>query len=301
MHTANSSARGVALVLFAAMLWGTTGTAQALAPSGLSSWWVAALRVAIASGFFVLLAWRAPWPRGPWPGARLLLAGGCIAAYNLCFFAGVRASGVALGTAIAVGSAPIWAGLIQTVAERRLPPLLWWFGTLVSVAGGAVMVLGQGADLHLTPVGVALCLTAGFSYASYTLINKVLVLRIGPDWTNLAVFGTAALISVPAAWRLSGPLPLQGSWGVVLFLGLVSTGVAYLLFSNGLRFIAGATGVTLALAEPVTAFVLAVLVVGEHQRGLAWLGLVTVIAGLLVVIRAEMRAAAPRVALVEGA
>jgi len=291
MHTSPSSARGVLLVLFAAMLWGTPGTAQALAPSGLSSWWVAALRVGIACGFFVLLAVRAPMAHGRWPWGRLVLAGGCIAAYNLSFFAGVRASGVALGTAIAVGSAPIWAGLIQTVVQRRLPPLLWWLGTLVSVAGGAVMVLGPGADLQLAPAGVALCLTAGFTYASYTLINKVLVLRVGAAWTNLAVFATASLVAVPVAWGLSGPLPMgEGSWGVWLFLGLVSTGVAYLLFSNGLRFIAGATGVTLALAEPVTAFVLAVLVVGERQQALAWLGLVAVIAGLLVGIRSEMRA-----------
>lgn len=292
MITIHSSSRGVLLVLFAAMLWGTTGTAQALAPSGLSSYWVGALRVALAAGFFVLLALRSPAHRGRWPWARLLLAAACIAAYNLSFFAGVRASGVALGTAIAVGSAPIWAGLMQTLVQRRVPPPLWWLGTLVSVASGALMTLAQGEQLRLTPAGVALCLTAGFSYASYTLLNKGLVLRLGAAWTNLGVFGVAGLISVPAAWALSGPLPaLGGSWGVVLFLGLVSTGVAYLLFSSGLRDVSGATGVTLALAEPVTAFVLAVLVVGEHQPPLAWLGLAGVIAGLLWVVRAELREA----------
>lgn len=292
MTTTSSSSRGVLLVVFAAMLWGTTGTAQALAPSGLSSYWVGALRVALATGFFVVLAMRSPAHRGHWPWVRLLLAAACIAAYNLSFFAGVRASGVALGTAIAVGSGPIWAGLMQTLVQRRMPPLLWWLGTLVSVMSGAVMTLAQGEQLHLTPVGVALCLTAGFSYASYTLLNKGLVLRLGAAWTNLGVFGAAGLISVPAAWALSGPLPALGdSWGVVLFLGLVSTGVAYLLFSSGLRHVSGATGVTLALAEPVTAFVLAVLVVGEHQPPLAWLGLVGVIAGLLLVVRAELRLA----------
>ncbi|QEA13017.1 DMT family transporter [Comamonas flocculans] len=295
MTTAPTSSRGVLLVLFAAMLWGSTGTAQALAPSGLSSYWVGALRVALAAGFFVLLALRSPVQRGPWPWTRLLLAAVCIAAYNLSFFAGVRASGVALGTAIAVGSAPIWAGLIQTLVQRRLPPPLWWLGTLVSVASGALMTLAQGEQLQLTPAGVALCLTAGLSYASYTLLNKGLVLHLGAAWTNLGVFGVAGLLSVPAAWWLSGPLPaLGGSWGVVLFLGLVSTGLAYLLFSSGLRHISGATGVTLALAEPVTAFVLAVLVVGEFQPLAAWLGLAGVVAGLLMVVRAELRAGAAR-------
>ncbi len=97
---------------------------------------------------------------------------------------------------------------------------------------------------------------------------------------------------MPVAWVLGGPLQAgAAAWGVVLFLGLVSTGLSYLLFSSGLRHISGTTGVTLALGEPVTAFVLAVWVVGERQQPLAWLGLAGVIAGLLLVVWAELRAA----------
>jgi len=292
--SSHSSARGVALVLFAAMLWGTTGTAQSLAPTTLSPYWVGALRVAIASGFFAVLTVGQPWRGVAWPWARIAWAGGCIAVYNLCFFAGVKASGVALGTAIAIGSGPIWAGLLQTWQQRRLPPALWWLGTLVSVAGAAAMALGQGGGLHLSAAGVALCLLAGLCYAMYTLVNKHLVLALGPARTNLAVFASAAMLSLPAAWVLGGPLRAgAGAWTVVLFLGLVSTGVAYLLFSSGLRHISGATGVTLALGEPVTAFMLAVWVVGERQQALAWLGLAGVIAGLLLVVWTELRSAQP--------
>ena len=282
----------MALVLLAAMLRGTTGTAQSLAPATLSPYWVGALRLVIGSAFFAVLAWRAPARSGPWPWAQMALAGGCIAAYNLSFFAGVKQSGVALGTALAIGSGPIWAGLLQTLLARRLPPALWWLGMLVSVAGGAAMALGQGGELRLNATGVALCLLAGLAYASYTLVNKPLVLRLGPARANLAVFAGAALLSVPVAWVLGGPLQAgAAAWGVVLFLGLVSTGLSYLLFSSGLRHISGTTGVTLALGEPVTAFVLAVWVVGERQQPLAWLGLAGVIAGLLLVVWAELRAA----------
>ena len=77
----------------------------------------------------------------------------------------------------------------------------------------------------------------------------------------------------------------------MLYLGLVATGLAYLLFSAGLRHISGATGVTLALAEPVTAFALAGVVVGETPSAMAFWGLGGVLAGLLVVIWAELRAA----------
>lgn len=278
------------LVLLAAMLWGTTGTAQSLGPAQLSPYWVGALRLAVATVFFALLARTAPPLPATVPWGRMLLAGGCVAAYNLSFFAGVKASGVALGTAIAIGSGPIWAGLLQTWVQRRLPSALWWLGTLVGVAGGAAMALGQGSGVHASAPGVALCLLAGLSYAAYALLNKALVLPLGPAYANLAVFGSAALISVPLAWLLGGaPQAVAGAWAVVLYLGLVSTGLAFLLFSSGLRHISGATGVTLALAEPVTAFALAVWVVGERQQPLAWLGLAGVVAGLLLVVWAELR------------
>lgn len=279
------------MVLLAAMLWGTTGTAQSLAPAGLSPYWVGALRLAAASAFFAVLA--LPGLRRRVAGLRwppVLLAGACVAIYNLSFFAGVKASGVALGTAIAIGSGPIWAGLLQTLAQRRLPAPAWWAGTLLGVAGGAAMAL-DGRDAVSAPLsGIALCLLAGLSYAGYALVNKRLVMQADAATVNLAVFGAAAALSLPVAGVLGGALAASSAtWGVVAYLGLVATGVAYLLFSSGLRHISGATGVTLALAEPVTAFALAIVVVGESPSAMAFWGLGGVLAGLLLVVWAEMR------------
>ena len=50
-----------------------------------------------------------------------------------------------------------------------------------------------------------------------------------------------------------------------------------------------ATAVTLSLAEPVTAFALAVAVVGERPGGTAFAGLAAVLAGLAIVVRTEVR------------
>jgi DME family drug/metabolite transporter len=111
-----------------------------------------------------------------------------------------------------------------------------------------------------------------------------------PAAVTAAVFTLAAMLAVPGAVLLSGAPQLHtGDIAIVLWLGVVSTGVAYLLFSYALRHISAATGVVLALAEPVTAFVLAMVVVGE-QPGLAGvLGLMAVMAGLWVVVRSELR------------
>jgi DME family drug/metabolite transporter len=76
---------------------------------------------------------------------------------------------------------------------------------------------------------------------------------------------------------------------MVSYLGVVATGVAYLLFSHALRHVSVATCVTLTLAEPVTAFVLAIVMVGEQPGASAFGGLGFVVSGLLLVVWGETR------------
>ncbi len=292
-------AAGVAMALLAAVLWGTTGTAQSLAPAGLAAYWVGALRLVVAGLFFLALLLvqrmplRAGFARLSWPA--VLLGGLCMAAYNLAFFAGVKSSGVAVGTAVAIGSGPIWAGLLDTWLSRRAPALPWWCGTVLAVAGGALLVGVAEGGLDVRPQGIVLCLVAGFSYAAYVLVNKRLVNQAPPAVGTCAVFSTAALIAAPLAALIAGPLTLgatgAGGAAVLLYLGVVATGVSYLLFSHAQRHIAASTAVTLALGEPITAFVLAIAVVGEHPRPSAFAGLLMVLAGLGLVIWTELRAA----------
>ena len=289
----NAPMRGVLMVLLAAVCWGTTGTAQSFAPPTLSAYWVGALRLLASAVFFaaVLAATRSGtgWRQLPWGG--VAVAGLGMAAYNLAFFAGVRATGVAVGTAVALGSGPIWAGLLQALGGHR-PPGRWWVGTALAVTGGVLMVGGGQRDAAqpITALGLGLCLLAGLAYAVYALVNKRLVTAAAPSLVTCAVFTLAAAVALPLAAVIAGPLVLTARDALIAaYLGVVATGVAYLLFSHALRHISAATGVTLALAEPVTAFVLAVLVVGERPGWVAAGGGLLVLAGLLVVVFAELR------------
>lgn len=280
----------VGLVLAAAMLWGTTGTAQHFAPAQFSPYWVGALRMVMAALFFVVLAsvMDRGHARQPMHHGRILFCGACMAVYNLSFFAGVKASGVALGTALAIGSGPIWAGLMQAVVQQRMPGPQWWLGTCTGVVGGIVMALAASDPRHLPWGGMALCLLAGMAYAAYALVNQALVVQARVASVNARVFACSALLSLPVAAWLGGPLQASASgWAVVVYLGVVATGLAYLLFSVGLRGMSAATGVALSKAEPITAFALSLLVVGEHPAWWSILGLLAVIAGLWLVVQAE--------------
>lgn len=292
---------GVVLALSAAVLWGTTGTSQHFAGPSLSPYWIGALRLVIAAVFFLALVAvteRAAPPRPRTPGLwrRQVLAGVAIAAYNLAFFAGVRLAGVAVGTMVGIGSGPLFAGALQALLTRRAPVGLWWIGTALAIGGGAAIALANGAAAPAHVGGLLLCMAAGLSYAVYTLTAKSLAAHATPARASLWVFGTASAIALPVAWGLvpSGPAELAAvgarAWLVVAWLGVMATGVAYLLFSTALRFISGATGVALALAEPLTAFTLAVLLLGEPLRAGGLAGVVLIMAGLALVVASERRA-----------
>lgn len=274
------------------MLWGTTGTSQAMAGGTLPSLWFGALRLVFAALFFaVFAAVSRGLTRRAWQGlspSAALGAGLCMAVYNLAFFAGVKLTGVGVGTAIALGSGPIWAGLLQAVFQRQPPTGAWWVGTVVAITGGVLLSLG-GGERSVSVSGVVLCLSSGLSYAVYTLLNKRMLGHAPASSITLSAFAVAALVALPAAALQAGlPSLAVRDLIAVAYTGIVTAGVGYLLFSLALHHIRPATAVTLALTEPVVAFLLAVLLLGEQANLASIGGLAFVVAGVLGVVRSEL-------------
>ncbi len=122
---------GSLLVLAAAVLWGTTGTALALAPAGTDPVSVGAVRIAVGGAALVAFAaWRGGiLPLGRWPLTATAAAAAGVAAYQPFFFAGVSRTGVAVGTVVAIGSAPVMTGIVGFLfrGERPSPrgPRYW--------------------------------------------------------------------------------------------------------------------------------------------------------------------------------
>jgi DME family drug/metabolite transporter len=292
----------VFLVLAAAVCFGTTGTAQALGPTAdpLS---LGAARILIGGGALAAvalalhLAGRRDDATGtsvaPTSGGRptrlgnalLVLAGAAgVLAYQPAFFAGTAANGVAVGTVIALGSAPVLTGALDWAIRRRFPGRAWILATVLATAGVAILAAASGTGpAAVDPLGVAASIGAGASYAVYTLAGKSLIDR---GWTSSssmgAMFGAAAVVSLPvllstdAAW-LATPDGLV----MALWLGLITTTAAYLLFGAGLRHLAPATVSTLTLAEPLTATLLGVLVLQEQLPPTAVAGLGVLASGIV--------------------
>ena len=299
-------------VLLAAFCFGTTGTAQALGPDA-SSVTVGAARIAV--GALLLLA--AEWAmtrrrarirvtsrthvvhevtRNPEGGARgwsvrpLAIGAVGVATYQLCFFAAVKDTGVAVGTVVALGSAPALAGLGGWLLDRRLPDRAWAIATALACAGVATLALGGGGG-DVSAAGVALAVGAGASYAAFTLASKRLLdqgHQVEPVMARLFGFGALLLSPVlvlgDVAW-----LATAGGAAMALWLGAVPTAIAYILFASGLRHLPANEVATLTLAEPVTAALLGAVVLGERPGATALGGIVMILAGLAVLAAPRKR------------
>lgn len=275
------SSSGPFLVLAAATLWGTTGTAQALGPDRITPATVALVRMA---GGATLLAHavtrhRTVPLRSLW-GWPLFFALATMAGSQPLFFGGVARTGVAVGTIVTIGSGPILAGLLAWAIRRERPGPRWPVATTLAV-GGAVLLVSGGEAAGINPVGLLFAGGAGLAWAVYLVAAKSLFEEHPPVFVAGVVFAGAALILSPVL--IAGDVSWLGSGhGIVtaLWLGVVATALSYVAFATGLGTTPVAAAATLTLAEPLTAAVLGMTVLGEPARITTIGGMALIAAGI---------------------
>ena len=276
----------------ASVLWGTTGTAATFAPS-VSPLAVGA--VAMGVGGLLQALYAANAITGQWPGLlarwRLVSLGAvAVAVYPLAFYSSMRLSGVAVGTVVSIGSAPVAAALIERFADGKLLTRRWMAGAVLGVSGAALLSFAGHAPAAspggswASLVGIALGLLAGATYALYSWAAHRL---IGGGLSSRAamgiVFGLGGLLLMPVL-AVTGR-PLLESWvnfSVGAYMALVPMFAGYVLFGWGLARIRASTATGISLLETVVAALLAVLVVGERLPPHGWLGAAVVLFSLFI-------------------
>ena len=219
------------------------------------------------------------------------------ALYQPAFFFGVERSGVAAGTVIALGSGPMFSGLIDLALLRRNPGLKWWSGSAVMLVGVAILAAAGANDsslISLSLFGVISAMAAGFGYAVYAHTTSVLISRgVGSTEALASQFALAAFILGPFliasvvsssdvgwAWSTSGIVML-------LHLGVLTAGIAYVLYGWGLRKLHASTAVSITLVEPLTAALAAFVVLGERLPAQGWISGVVILLGLVLLSRSQ--------------
>ncbi len=252
-----------AQIAAAMVLTGSTGTAQALGPDGSSPLSVGFLRMALGGPVLLLVAMVVTKKRPTFFGWPLVVAAAATAAYQLLFFTGVEQTGVAVGTVVTMGSAPIFAGILGWLVFAEKLSFRWVLTTAVALFGGVLLVGGNGSST-MDYWGVTAAAGGGLSYAVFIVATR----RLFQDHAPLLVVSAALSLSV--VFLLPVGLVADFSWvaspaglSVVLYLGLVVTALAYAIYSFGAERLLVADTAVMSLVEPMVAFLLGVLLLHE--------------------------------------
>jgi drug/metabolite transporter, DME family len=202
--------------------------------------------------------------------------------FQVLYFTGVSQAGVALGSLLAMGSVPAFAGLLGPLIGHRVTRA-WAMATVICVAGLVLLSLDgiHGGSLW----GVVAALVGGLSGAVFVLTTKVALQRGLPGVpANVAAYLLAGLALLPVIVVV----PQDLSWiatagGVVLalYLGMFAMAIPNILWVKGLAGLAPGPSSTLMLTEPAVATLLGIFVLGESLAAVGIVGLVLVMGGLL--------------------
>lgn len=271
------------IVLIAAVLWGTTGTAQTFLEGEITAFSVAMVRSGIGGGLLllaVIVMRKINLKRWSWKWT--LLAAFAIGLFQVLFFSSIRYTGVAVGTVVTIGSSPVFAGMIEWLFWHVKPTKVWAIATSSAIVGCVLLFL-VGGETVVEPLGVSLALMAGFMFALYTNLSKRLMEQEEALPAVAMTFSICALLLLPFAWTDGFTWVFEGvNSYTMLYLGVFSTSIAYMLFLSGLQKISSSSAVTLSLAEPLTAALLGVFFLGEQLSIVSWIGVVFILMGIIV-------------------
>ncbi|MEZ8237068.1 DMT family transporter [Vibrio splendidus] len=292
INRVNEFQTGTLAILFASILWGTTGTVASFAPD-LSPLAIGAFSMGVGGLMQAGLAYRKilfAFDKLLQNKKLLGVSAVALAVYPLAFYSSMKLSGVAIGTVVSIATAPFFSALLEClISKKNNINKRWLTSFAIGVVGIGLLVFSEssttnesGDDLKL--LGIALGLLAGLCYAIYSWATKALIDKgIKSQAAMGSIFGLGAMLLLPTLWFTGENLfSSQINVLVISYLTLIPQCLGYVAFSFGLRHVTASSANLLTLFEPVVAAVLAVCVVGELIPFIGWLGMFLIVLCLLI-------------------
>lgn len=292
INRVNEFQTGTLAILFASILWGTTGTAASFAPD-LSPLAIGAFSMGVGGLMQAGLAYRkilSALDKLLQNKKLLVVSALALAIYPLAFYSSMKLSGVAIGTVVSIATAPFFSALLECLISKKSNINKRWLTSFaIGVVGIGLLVFSESSSAsdsgdELKLLGVGLGLVAGLCYAIYSWATKALIDKgIKSQAAMGSIFGLGAMLLLPTLWFTGENLfSSQINVLVISYLTLIPQCLGYVAFSFGLRHVTASSANLLTLFEPVVAAVLAVCVVGELIPFTGWLGMSLIVLCLFI-------------------
>ena len=163
-------------------------------------------------------------------------------------------------------------------------------GSLIALAGVAIVIYNGHFVLRLNPLGDFLALTAAFSWAIYSLVIKKVSNRYSATYITRKVFFYGILTVIPLFFFKPWEFPLEGFrqpavWMNLLFLSVVASFLCFLWWSVAVKKIGALPTSNYVYLNPVTTVGASALVLNEPMTVMAWVGSALILLGVFIANR----------------
>lgn len=186
--------------------------------------------------------------------------------------------------AILNATVPSWGVIIFSLVNRKRPTIKVCIGLILGILGVAILLDFSASTLDISALPAILaCLTATFCYASSSLYVK-LNAHIAPYDNAHASIYCASIWLVPLLFIYTpNDATNIAALTAVFALGVVCTGVAYIIFFNLLQEI-GEKVLTVTFLVPLFGVIWGTLILDERLSTHSFMGGLFIIAGTIMVV-----------------
>ena len=278
-----------------AVIWGVNFPVVKSALSLVGPLTFNALRFTVSGFFLGILYWREVARSGkkasvdfPWIYVIGLGLLGHLA-YQLLFILGIDRT-TAGNSAFLISSAPLWTGVFAQLGGFEQLSRQRMLGMAVAFIGAATLVVARAGisfgDTRM--VGNLLSLGGAVAWGAYTALARPALSKHSA--TGLAFW--TMLPAIPFLWAASFlETPKTGwvgeveTWLAVLYSGLLSIGVAYVIWNAAIRRVGPSHTAVYANMVPVVALLIGIVWLGETISGAEVAGAILILLGLYLVRR----------------
>lgn len=279
--------RAAAALLAMALIWALNFSVSKDALSRISPLAFNALRFPFAAAVVTLAMLRRTGVRLPRPTdwiriAALGLLGNVV--YQLSFIFGLQNSRAGTASVLLAGT-PIVTGMLSAAIGHERIDSRVWLGAAATLIGITLVVTsgatGAGED---TLLGNTLMIAATVAWASYSVASRPLIAEYGAlpvtVWTLWVGTSAIVLLGIPDALALDVAGLGARDWFAVVYAGAFSIGIAYVLWSFGVRHLGATRTATFSNLVPVFALAAAWLLLAERPSGGQIAGAAVIISGV---------------------
>lgn len=181
-----------------------------------------------------------------------------------------------------------WLILSEKIAGYKI------IGMTVGIAGVIILFSDRLGISFASAAGPMLILGSAVIFALYTVLGKRLTMK-GTDSLIMTSFSFIAgsLMLLPAMLVIKVPVLSfdAGMIPLILYLGIMVSGIAYMSYFYGLANVNTSTGALVFFVKPVLAAVFSVIILHESLNARFYIGTAVIIAGLAMSVLIKARKA----------